>query len=65
MGNEGEGLRPTILKHCDFLANIPMFGKVQSLNVSTAGAVLAFEIANQQQKHKQATNAVKPVGTTV
>jgi 23S rRNA (guanosine2251-2'-O)-methyltransferase len=65
MGNEGEGLRPTILKHCDFLANIPMFGKVQSLNVSTAGAVLAFEIANQQQKHKQAANAVKPLGTTV
>jgi 23S rRNA (guanosine2251-2'-O)-methyltransferase len=59
LGNEGEGLRPTILKQCDFLANIPMLGKVQSLNVSTAGAVLAFEVVKQQQLAKKA--AVAPL----
>ena len=57
LGNEGEGLRPTILKQCDFLANIPMLGKVQSLNVSTAGAVLAFEVVKQQQRAKKAVVA--------
>lgn len=57
LGNEGEGLRPTILKQCDFLANIPMLGKVQSLNVSTAGAVLAFEVVKQQQLAKKAVVA--------
>jgi len=57
LGNEGEGLRPTILKQCDFLANIPMLGKVQSLNVSTAGAVLVFEVVKQQQRAKKAVVA--------
>jgi 23S rRNA (guanosine2251-2'-O)-methyltransferase len=56
LGNEGEGLRPTILKQCDFLANIPMLGKVQSLNVSTAGAVLAFEVVKQQQRAVSSAN---------
>ncbi|MFM7389836.1 MAG: 23S rRNA (guanosine(2251)-2'-O)-methyltransferase RlmB [Vampirovibrionales bacterium] len=45
MGNEGDGLRPSIQKQCDFLTTIPMRGKVQSLNVSTATAVLAFHMA--------------------
>jgi 23S rRNA (guanosine2251-2'-O)-methyltransferase len=58
LGNESEGLRPTILKHCDFLVNIPMLGKVQSLNVSTAGAVLAFEVVKQQQLAKKTVVAL-------
>jgi tRNA(Leu) C34 or U34 (ribose-2'-O)-methylase TrmL len=34
-----------------------MLGKVQSLNVSTAGAVLAFEVVKQQQRAKKAVVA--------
>jgi 23S rRNA (guanosine2251-2'-O)-methyltransferase len=49
VGNEEKGLRPNIAKRCDFKVIIPQYGHVQSLNVSTATAVLAFEIAHQQQ----------------
>jgi len=44
MGNEGYGLRPLIKKGCDLLVSIPMLGKVNSLNVSVATALLLYEI---------------------
>ena len=43
MGNEGYGLRPLIKKGCDLLVSIPMLGKVNSLNVSVATALLLYE----------------------
>ena len=43
MGNEGFGLRPLIKKGCDLLVSIPMLGKVNSLNVSVATALLLYE----------------------
>ena len=43
MGNEGFGLRPLIKKGCDLLVSIPMLGKVNSLNVSVACALLLYE----------------------
>lgn len=43
MGNEGEGLRPLIKKGCDLLVSIPMLGKVNSLNVSVATALMLYE----------------------
>lgn len=48
LGNEGRGIRKTILEKCDFLAKIPMRGKIESLNVSVAGAVAIFEILRQR-----------------
>jgi 23S rRNA (guanosine2251-2'-O)-methyltransferase len=44
MGSEGRGIRPLILKKCDFLISIPMRGQVASLNVSVAAGVILFEI---------------------
>lgn len=44
MGNEGVGLRPLIEKNCDMLVSIPMLGKVNSLNVSVATALLLYEL---------------------
>ena len=42
LGNEVSGVHPSILKKCDFIAEIPMLGKKESLNVSVAcGAFLA------------------------
>ena len=48
MGSEEKGLRPLVRKQCDFLISIPMYGGLDSLNVSTAAAVVLFEIARQR-----------------
>jgi len=48
VGNEGEGLSPIIIKNSDFLVTIPMFGKIESLNVSCASAILLYEAAKQR-----------------
>ncbi len=48
IGNEAKGLSEPILKRCDLLVKIPMFGKVQSLNASVAASVILFEILRQR-----------------
>jgi len=48
VGNEGRGIRKTILEKCDFLAKIPMKGKIESLNVSVATAIAVFETLRQR-----------------
>lgn len=48
LGSEGQGMRQGISKQCDFLAQIPMQGYVQSLNVSAANAVCLFECQRQR-----------------
>lgn len=48
LGNEEKGIRRLIADKCDFLAEIPMKGKVQSLNVSVAAGVLLFETLRQR-----------------
>lgn len=49
LGSEGRGVRPVILRECDLLVSIPMVGKVASLNVSVAGAVLLYELLRQKR----------------
>lgn len=44
MGNEEKGIRELTAKNCDFLIEIPMKGKIQSLNVSVATGILLFEV---------------------
>jgi 23S rRNA (guanosine2251-2'-O)-methyltransferase len=50
LGSEGEGLRPLVARACDVLLTIPMAGRVGSLNVSAAGAALAYEVARQRHQ---------------
>jgi 23S rRNA (guanosine2251-2'-O)-methyltransferase len=50
LGAEGHGLHEQIRKKCDFLVKIPMAGKVPSLNVSVAAAVVMYELARQRRK---------------
>ena len=45
MGHETEGIPKSILARCDGVVSIPMRGKKESLNVSVAFGILAFEIA--------------------
>ena len=42
LGSEGDGLRPRVADSCDGLVAVPTRGRVGSLNVSVAAAVLAF-----------------------
>ena len=42
-GNEGKGISELVEKNCDFIASIPMYGKVNSLNASVATAIVVFE----------------------
>jgi len=44
LGAEGKGVRPGVLKMADHRVAIPMRGQVASLNVSTAGAVILYEL---------------------
>lgn len=48
LGGEGEGLRPLVARSCDFLASLPMRGRLGSLNVSAAAAVLCYEVLRQR-----------------
>jgi 23S rRNA (guanosine2251-2'-O)-methyltransferase len=49
LGAEGHGLHEQVRKKCDFLVSIPMLGKVASLNVSVAGAIVMYEVARQRR----------------
>lgn len=42
LGNEGEGIRYLVKQNCDMLVKIPMYGKVNSLNVSVAAALMMY-----------------------
>lgn len=48
VGNEGEGVGRLVRETCDMTAAIPMKGDIDSLNVSVAAGVLAYEIVRQR-----------------
>lgn len=43
IGNEGKGISKLVKENCDFIASIPMNGKVNSLNASVAAALIIYE----------------------
>ena len=49
LGAEGSGLRTRVRGLCDLLVTIPMRGRVESLNLSVAAAVLLFEALRRVQ----------------
>ena len=51
IGSEGEGLGRLVTQHCDFLVNIPMEGKISSLNASVSAAVILYEVVRQRFSH--------------
>jgi 23S rRNA (guanosine2251-2'-O)-methyltransferase len=48
LGAEGRGLRPLVRRTCDAIVSIPLAGRVESLNVSVAAAVLLYEARRQR-----------------
>ncbi len=48
LGAEGRGLRPRVRSSCDQEVAIPLGGRIESLNVSTAAAVMLFEAQRQR-----------------
>ncbi|MBQ8415205.1 MAG: 23S rRNA (guanosine(2251)-2'-O)-methyltransferase RlmB [Clostridia bacterium] len=50
MGSEGFGISRLVKEKCDFVVSIPLYGSVNSLNVSCAGAVLMTEVARQRNR---------------
>ena len=49
VGNEGKGVSRLAKEECDFIASIPMSGEIDSLNVSVATGILAYEILRQRR----------------
>lgn len=48
LGNEEKGIRKLTAENCDILIDIPMKGKIQSLNVSVAAGIILFEVIRQR-----------------
>lgn len=48
LGAEGTGLRRLTAETCDALVSIPMFGTVESLNVSVASGICLYEVRRQR-----------------
>lgn len=48
MGSEGEGMRRLTRETCDVLVHVPMFGSVESLNVSVASGICLYEARRQR-----------------
>lgn len=48
-GSEGRGLGRLVRERCDWLVRIPAFGRIDSLNVSAATAVVVYEAIRQQR----------------
>lgn len=48
IGSEGKGISRLVLKNCDQVVKIPMFGEINSLNASVSAALLMYEVLNKR-----------------
>jgi 23S rRNA (guanosine2251-2'-O)-methyltransferase len=48
LGGEGSGLHRLVRERCDVLVRIPLFGQIESLNVSVAAGVILYEAMRQR-----------------
>ena len=49
IGNEGTGMSRLVRESCDFIARIPMYGKVNSLNASVAAGIMIYEVIRHKK----------------
>ena len=50
IGSEGAGMRRLVQATCDELVNLPMQGKIKSLNASVATGILIHEVVSRRKK---------------
>ena len=49
IGSEGFGISRLVRENCDFIAKIPMYGKINSLNASVAAGIMIYEVVRQRR----------------
>jgi len=49
IGNEGDGMSRMVRESCDYIARIPMYGKINSLNASVAAGIMIYEVVRQKK----------------
>ncbi len=49
IGSEGDGVSRLVKENCDFTVSVPMYGKIDSLNASVAGALFMYEVVRQRR----------------
>lgn len=49
IGSEGFGMSRLVKQNCDFIARIPMNGKINSLNASVAAGIMIYEVIRQRK----------------
>lgn len=49
VGNEGSGISNLVMKKCDFIAKIPMYGTTNSLNASVAAGIMIYEMIRNRK----------------
>jgi 23S rRNA (guanosine2251-2'-O)-methyltransferase len=52
IGSEGYGMGRLVKEKCDFILNIPMAGRISSLNASVAAGIVMYEIFRQRMGKK-------------
>ncbi len=50
VGSEGRGISRLVRESCDFVACLPMKGRVESLNAGVAGGIALYEIVRQRER---------------
>lgn len=48
MGGEGSGISRLVKEHCDQLVRLPMWGRINSLNVAVATGIILYEVRRQR-----------------
>ena len=49
IGSEGDGIGRLVRENCDFIVNIPMVGRINSLNASAAASIIMYEVLHQRR----------------
>ena len=52
IGNEGKGISKVIKNNCDYIAKIPMTGKINSLNASVSCGIILSQITSSRRNNE-------------